>query len=119
MEEATAFWSYYESLGWKNNKGAAIVSKIAAARMWRRQFGTQDPPHGADAWYRAASTSSIDDPVLWRVFAGAEREESGAVCRLRCTEKFERELMKACPGLLAILQRCWNVPAVRIERMDH
>ena len=28
-EESNAFWSYYESLGWKNNKGAAIVSKLA------------------------------------------------------------------------------------------
>lgn len=38
-EETTRFWDYYESLGWKNNKGAAIVRKTAAARMWNLQSG--------------------------------------------------------------------------------
>lgn len=38
-EELERFWQYYESLGWKNNKGAAITKKSAAARMWNLQTG--------------------------------------------------------------------------------
>lgn len=41
-EETTRFWDYYESLGWKNNKGAQIVRKTAAARMWSLQTGTTE-----------------------------------------------------------------------------
>ena len=33
--EFERFWNYYESLGWRNNKGAAIARKTAAARMWK------------------------------------------------------------------------------------
>ena len=38
-EEMSRFWEYYDSLGWKNNKGAEIVKKTSAARMWNLQTG--------------------------------------------------------------------------------
>lgn len=60
-EECNAFWSYYESLGWKNNKGAAIVSKLAAARMWRRQFENGTAPNGSDAWFKILQTCPVAD----------------------------------------------------------
>ena len=72
-EECTAFWSYYESLGWKNNKGAAIVSKMAAARMWRRQYETGRTPNGADAWFKALQECPVQDYRIWDAYAGAER----------------------------------------------
>lgn len=37
--ELNKFWQYYESLGWRNNKGAPITKKIAAAKMWNLQSG--------------------------------------------------------------------------------
>lgn len=85
MGEMNAFWDYYESLGWKNNKGAVIVSKQSAARMWRRQFETKTPPDGAQAWYRAVQTCNILDPTAFTIFAGAERVEEKVIIRLRCT----------------------------------
>lgn len=37
--ELNKFWQYYESLGWRNNKGAPITKKMAAAKMWDLQSG--------------------------------------------------------------------------------
>lgn len=116
-EECTAFWSYYEALGWKNNKGAVIVSKLAAARMWRRQFETGSAPNGADAWFQAVQKCPINDYGLWSVYAGAEKNDDGAVVRLRCGEQFLIDLDNVIPDLRKSLRRLWKVPAVQIERV--
>ncbi len=42
--ELNRFWQYYDSLGWRNNKGAAITKKSAAAKMWNLQSGTTTQP---------------------------------------------------------------------------
>lgn len=53
-EEMQRFWAYYESLGWKNNKGAPIVRKQSAAAMWSMQFGvTENALDLRKAWYEA------------------------------------------------------------------
>lgn len=114
-EELQAFWSYYESLGWKNNKGAQIVSKMAAARMWRRQFETGNVPNGSDAWFKALQACTIPDYNAWTCYAGAEREDTGAVVRLRCTAQFLDSMRTAVPSLERTLQACWRVPQVRFE----
>lgn len=114
-QELDAFWSYYESLGWKNNKGAAIVSKEACARMWKRQFETGAAPNGADAWVRAVKTCKIADYGVFNCYLGAEREEAGAVVRLRCKESFLASLKAAVPNLERYLQSLWRVSAVRFE----
>ena len=114
-DELNAFWSYYESLGWKNNKGAAIVSKLAAAKMWRRQFETGTPPNGADAWFSVLKGYSVTDYNAWLCFGGAEKEPEGAVVRLRCKAEFWSSMDKALPGIGRALQRAWKVPAVRFE----
>lgn len=116
-EECSAFWSYYESLGWKNNKGAAIVSKLAAARMWRRQFETGGAPNGADAWFKALQRCTIPDYNVFRVFKGAERNEGGAIVRLGCKRSFYEGLTAAVPDLLTTLRRLWGVPEVTIETL--
>lgn len=65
-EEMQRFWAYYESLGWKNNKGAPIVRKQSAAAMWSMQFGVTD--NALDlrkAWYEAfARLDSADYAVF-------------------------------------------------------
>ena len=114
-EELQAFWSYYESLGWKNNKGAQIVSKLAAARMWRRQFETGNVPNGSDAWFKALQACTVPNYNAWMCYAGAEREETGAVVRLRCTAQFLDSIRAEVPSLERTLQACWHVQQVRFE----
>lgn len=111
-EEFKAFWSYYESLGWKNNKGATIVSRLACARMWRRQFDTGEPKAGADAWFRALQSCPIYDANIWHAYRGAERTDSGALVRLACTAQFLAQLKEISPQLEKSLQTAWKVPAV-------
>lgn len=114
-QELDAFWDYYESLGWKNNKGAVIVSKIACARQWHRQFETGTFPDGAPVWYSFVKNCPVPDINVFRAYAGAERIESGAVVRLRCTAQFLDDLRKVMPDLEKSLQGAWRVPAVTFE----
>lgn len=61
-EELQRFWSYYESLGWKNNKGAQIVRKSSAARMWSLQSGvTEQDLAPRLAWYQEISSCECTD----------------------------------------------------------
>lgn len=115
LQECNAFWSYYESLGWKNNKGAAIVSKLAAARMWRRQFETGDSPNGAAAWFNAVKECPVNDYNAWHIYAGAEKTDTGALIRLRCNETFLTDLVKALPTLKKSLQGALRAVEIDFE----
>ena len=114
-DELSAFWSYYESLGWKNNKGAEIVSKVAAARMWRRQYETGNVLNGADAWYKALQKCPVPDVNVWKGYAGAERIDDRAVVRVRFNSKFVDDLKAAVPTLERSLCSMWSVLSVRWE----
>lgn len=117
VQECDAFWSYYEALGWKNNKGAVIVSKIAAARMWRRQFESGTAPNGAEVWYKAVQSCPILDYGVWNCYAGAEKIDDAIDIRLRCSEQFLQGLEKALPELKKSLQGLLRAPEVAIVRV--
>lgn len=114
-EECNAFWSYYESLGWRNNKGAAIVSKLAAARMWRRQFENGAAPNGSDAWFKVVQTCSVADYRLWIGYLGAERVEDHVEVRLRLTAKYIEQLANVLPELSRELSRLWGAQRVELQ----
>lgn len=106
--ELDAFWDYYESLGWKNNKGAVIMSKIAAARMWRRQFETKEPRDGAQAWYKAVKECAIPNPKVFSIYTGAERVEEQVIVHLSCKESFLTQIRENTPRLEADLRAVWR-----------
>lgn len=106
--ELDAFWDYYESLGWKNNKGAVIVSKLAAARMWRRQFETKTPPDGAPQWFKAVKECAIPNPKVFAAYMGAEREGDKVRVRLSCSEKFFAQIRENTPRLEPDLRAIWR-----------
>ena len=113
--EMNAFWDYYEALGWKNNKGAVIASKIAAARMWRRQFETKTPPDGVQAWYKAAKECAIPNPKVFLSFIGAERAEERVIVRLGCSAEFFGQIRENTPRLEADLRAIWRGMAIDFE----
>lgn len=117
LQEYNAFWNYYEALGWKNNKGAPIISKSACARQWRRQFETGDVPNGAGAWFNAVKECPIPDVNVWHIYAGAELKEGAAVIRLRCNAKFLSDLEEVLPNLRKSLQGAFRAPAITIETL--
>lgn len=117
LQEYNAFWNYYEALGWKNNKGAPIISKSACARQWRRQFETGDVPNGAGAWFNAVKECPVPDVNVWHIYAGAELKEGEAVIRLRCNAKFLSDLEEVLPNLRKSLQGAFRVPEITIETL--
>lgn len=114
-EECGEFWNYYEALGWKNNKGAVIVSKLAAARMWRRKYETGKAPDGSDGWFKVLQDCPIADYNIWNGYAGAERKEDGVVVRLRVSDNYLAQLKEHMPSLERLLQAIWRAPAVSFE----
>lgn len=114
-EECNAFWSYYESLGWRNNKGAQIVSKLACARMWKRQFETGAVPNGAEGWFKALQPCNIPNTYVFDCFLGAERTESSIVIRLRCKRSFYESITREVPTLEPTLRALWRVPEISVE----
>lgn len=116
--ELNAFWDYYESLGWKNNKGAVILSKIAAARMWRRQFETKAPRDGAQAWYKAVKECAIPNPKVFSIYAGAERVEERLLVHLSCKEDFLAQIRENTPRLEADLRAFWRGLEVVLETAE-
>lgn len=111
-EEVLAFWSYYEALGWKNNKGAAIVNKLAAARMWRRQYETRPAPDGAMAWFKAFEKCQIPDFAVWGCFRGFERTENGGIIRLSCKQSFLDSMRQNVPAMEPTLRQILRVPEI-------
>lgn len=99
LEETRAFWNYYDSLGWKNNKGAAIVNRLSAARMWRRQFETGKAPAGSMEWFSVVRYCPVKDFRLWDCYAGAEISDGAVTIRLRVTGKYIAELRETMPTL--------------------
>lgn len=116
-EECNAFWSYYESLGWRNNKGAPIVSKLAAARMWRRQFENGTAPNGSDAWFRVVQSCSVADYRLWMGYLGAEKLEDHVEVRLRLTPTYLEQLQKILPEICRDLCRLWGAQRVDLQAL--
>lgn len=114
-QESNAFWDYYEALGWKNNKGAPIVNKLACARQWHPQFETGTAPDGAPVWFRVCRECPVPDINVFRAYAGAERTTAGVVVRLRCTAQFLADLKNTMPELEKALQRAWKAPQIDFE----
>lgn len=114
-EELLAFWSYYEALGWKNNKGAVIVSKLAAARMWRRQFETGSVPVGAVEWFRILQTCPVPDVNLWLGYRGGEIKDDVAIIRTSFGADFLRQLREVLPQLEKSLQKAWGVARIEFQ----
>ena len=116
-QELNAFWSYYESLGWCNNKKAPIVNKLAAARMWRRQFETKKAPDGSEVWFKVMQDCPVCDYRLFLAYMGAERTEAGAVVRLQVSEAWLKAFRDRCAGQIESLRKSWRVPEISFERV--
>ena len=82
QEEFNLFWNYYEALGWRNNKGAQIVSKVSAASMWRMQGDTCINMAERQSWARAFKTCAITSPLIWSAFKTLKVEKADQARRL-------------------------------------
>ena len=68
QSEFDAFYNYYAALGWKNNKGAQIVSKISAAAMWRFSGDTAANLSEREQWARAFRNADTTAREVWTAF---------------------------------------------------
>lgn len=115
--ETEAFWNYYDSLGWKNNKGAPIVRKLSCAAQWGRQFEIKKAPDGSEVWFRAMQDCPVCDYRLFLAYMGAERTEAGAVVRLQVSEAWLKAFRDRCAGQIESLRKSWRVPEISFERV--
>lgn len=116
--ELQAFWSYYESLGWKNNKGAAIVSRLAAARMWRRQFETRQPKAGAVEWFTAFKDCPIIDYGLFMAYIGAEKDpekDGNLLVHLAVTPSYCKDVTTKAGACLEVFKRICRASSIELR----
>lgn len=118
VHEFHAFWDYYESLGWRNNKGAEIVRRLACARQWRRQYETKEPPVGAACWAKAVENSPVRDYDIYGIYAGAEKIEDGVRVNLRCKADFLAKLEQILPALRNTLSGLFRTPKVDLHVLN-
>lgn len=118
VQEFNSFWDYYESLGWRNNKGAAIVRRLACARQWRRQYETKEPPVGAACWAKAVENCPVRDYDIYGVYAGAEKIEDGVRINLRCKADFLAKLEQILPALRNTLAGLFRSPHVELNALQ-
>lgn len=76
QSEFDAFYNYYAALGWKNNKGAPIVSKVSAAAMWRLSGDTCANIAQRQAWADAFKNAPTTSVLVWTAFRDLQVKES-------------------------------------------
>lgn len=118
VHEFHAFWDYYESLGWRNNKGAAIVRRLACARQWRRQYETKEPPVGAACWAKAVENCPVRDYDIYGIYAGAEKIGDAVRVNLRCKADFLAKLEQILPGVRNTLAGLFRTPKVDLNALQ-
>lgn len=72
QSEFDSFYNYYAALGWKNNKGAQIVSKVSAAAMWRFSGDTAANLSEREQWAKAFRNADTTSSVIWTAFRHME-----------------------------------------------
>lgn len=115
VAEMEAFWNYYESLGWKNNKGAAIVRKQAAASMWRPQFALGDMDGWRVKWFKALHRSKFFDMRLFTDVRGAEVNGDVLTLYIVGGKAFADDLEAHCLPFLSIFAADMGAQALRYQ----
>ena len=72
--ECKRMWDYYNALGWKNNKGAPIVSKNSAAAMWRMQCDTVADVSMSRLWWTIFKGAEEAPLILWENYRGMKKD---------------------------------------------
>lgn len=68
------FYNYYAALGWKNNKGAPIVSKVSAAAMWRISGELCGNLAQREMWAKAFKNAPTTSVLVWTSFRDMRAE---------------------------------------------
>ena len=115
VAEMEAFWNYYESLGWKNNKGAPIVRKQAAASMWRPQFALGDVDGWRVQWLKALHKSKSFDLRLFSDVRGAEVHGDVLTLYIVGGKAFADDLEAHCLPFLSIFVADMGAKALQYQ----
>lgn len=68
QSEYDNFYNYYAALGWKNNKGAPIVSRVSAAAMWRMSGEMCGNLAQREMWAKAFKNAPTTSILVWTAF---------------------------------------------------
>lgn len=63
-------WDYYTALGWKNNKGAAIVRKTSVAAMWQLKCDVAADITAHATWHKVWRDVPDTPWAVWTAFRG-------------------------------------------------
>lgn len=121
QEEFNLFWNYYEALGWRNNKGAQIVSKVSAASMWRMQGETCINLAERQSWARAFKTCNVTSPLIFTSFQSLKVEILDDERMLHIYTSFNEKqintLEDKCERNLRVLMSLYDCTGIMYHRL--
>lgn len=116
QSEFDAFYNYYAALGWKNNKGAQIVSKVSAAAMWRFSGDTAGNLSEREQWAKAFRNADTTSSVVWTAFKHLEVRASDTERVLHITMDMSPKWLEGfedkCERNLRALMRAYNCTSI-------
>lgn len=112
-EEMERFWQYYDSLGWRNNKGAPITKKSAAAKMWTLQSGISKQALAPRAnWVNAMMNCECNDLRVFDNIVRVATDGAKLHIHARDAQEFSKVVEGSCMAGLkrfATSYGCTNV----------
>lgn len=116
QSEFDAFYNYYAALGWKNNKGAQIVSKVSAAAMWRFSGDTAANLSEREQWAKAFRNADTTSSVVWTAFRHLEARTNDTERVLHITlemsPKWIEDFENKCERNLRLLMKAYNCTSI-------
>ena len=113
LEESKLFWNYYESLGWRNNKGAPIVRKTAAATMWTMKLGMSANIEADKAYYLAFKSAYPCGWRVWTAYRGLRVEDGILHLYIKGGAKTAKWYEEACPAQLEALMHSLDCKGIQ------
>lgn len=86
VQEAHRFYDYYDRQGWRSNKGAPIVSKIAAARMWKIECTIVPEDDFRRAWCQVFRQKRAYTSRVWSCYVSAKLQSESGLVYLRLND---------------------------------
>lgn len=116
QSEFDAFYNYYAALGWKNNKGAQIVSKVSAAAMWRFSGDTAANLSEREQWAKAFRNADTTSSIVWTAFrhleARANDTERVLHITMEMSPKWIEDFENKCERNLRSLMKAYGCTSI-------
>lgn len=96
--EYDAWYAYYDALGWRNNKGAPILSRPSAASMWRPSCDCAQDLEHRSLWRKVFQGARTNNTHIWTDYRGLLVAEEEGVSTLIILTAMQGDMLDRFDG---------------------